>query len=142
MIEEIGLEGDSERKEAVAKVTESQSEAKRNITNKDNEMFERFVKDDDKSHKKSSKISILETSNNDVLNDELESLKIDLSKVPVKSEQKNVPTKNVVKKAVSPRSLGVPQSSFQFQADYKSLKNDKEAFYQYLKVCYRLTVNE
>lgn len=34
---------------------------------------------------------------------------------------------------ISPREKPVPTTSFQFQADYKSMRHNSEAFYQYLK---------
>ena len=35
---------------------------------------------------------------------------------------------------ISPREKPVPTTSFQFQADYKTMRQNSEAFYQYLKV--------
>lgn len=36
--------------------------------------------------------------------------------------------------STSPRQLSVPTTSIQFQTDYKGLKNNPEAFFQYFKV--------
>lgn len=58
--------------------------------------------------------------------------KLDLSSVQSETQASVSPRSEV--KSLSPRSFSVPASSFQFQADYKVLKTDMSAFYDYLKV--------
>lgn len=58
--------------------------------------------------------------------------KLDLSSVQSETQASVSPRSEV--KSLSPRSFSVPASSFQFQADYKVLKTDMPAFYDYLKV--------
>ena len=133
-IEEIGGEDDSQRRTAIEKVQKSQSEAKKHITSQDNKMFEKFTKTDhstsdnssgksDKKLSEPSKRVKSSSKNKDVVGLGLQTV---ANGVPEES------------KSVSPRSLQVPQSSFQFQTDYKVLKNDLESFYYYVKVSIRL----
>lgn len=127
-IEEIGGDSNTQRKAAIEEVQKSQSEAKRQITSKDNQMFEKFTSGESKStvknqigHQDYSKSSVCDknSSTNNT------SVKLDLKSLSDKSEES---------KSVSPRSLPIPQSSFQFQTDYKVLKNDLQSFYCYVRV--------
>ncbi|XP_060064899.1 RNA polymerase II-associated protein 3-like [Ylistrum balloti] len=150
-IEEVGMEEDLERRSAIHKVKEGQSEAKKIITARDEVMFDKFTSSNPtpvEEHSsliqsvspspdnKSSTVMIEELTNN--TND----LSLDLSE-KVKMEKTAEKTSQKVNSAdsprdrgsesVSPRGLQTPQSSFQFQSGYKMLKNDLEQFYMYIK---------
>lgn len=126
-IEEIGGDDESHRQAAIEEVQKSQSEAKKQITSQDNKMFQKFTvnglkdsTDDEKSDKKQTKSS--ENVENSIVES---SIKLDLNGLTDNNSEES--------KSVSPRSLPVPQSSFQFQSDYKVLKTDLRSFYLYVK---------
>lgn len=129
-IEEIGGEDDTHRRAAIEEVEKSQSEAKKQITSQDNKMFEKFTSStgslkSTENHRNSDK-----TSTN--IKESVKTLSEDSSiKLDLKDVTKSIPEES---KSVSPRSMPVPQSSFQFQTDYKELKSDLRSFYVYIKV--------
>lgn len=128
-IEEIGGEDDTHRRAAIEEVEKSQSEAKKQITSQDNKMFEKFTSStgslkSTENHRNSDK-----TSTN--IKESVKTLSEDSSiKLDLKDVTKSIPEES---KSVSPRSMPVPQSSFQFQTDYKELKSDLRSFYVYIK---------
>lgn len=128
-IEEIGGEDDTHRRAAIEEVEKSQSEAKKQITSQDNKMFEKFTSStgslkSTENHRNSDKASTKIKESVKTLSED-SSIKLDLKDVA-----KSIPDES---KSVSPRSMPVPQSSFQFQTDYKELKSDLRSFYVYLK---------
>lgn len=160
-VEEVGLDDDELQKTAIAKLIANQSDTKKQMTQRDNQMFEQFTDssdsvqkkvqnnismDDknqtsrnkenisDKSHQKIVKPEFNSTSDQDstVKTSRLKTVpkttdtKLDLSSVSDSKHSDDSPS-------VSPRSLPAPQTSFQFQKDYKVVKNNLEAFYNYLK---------
>ena len=70
------------------------------------------------------------------------SLKLNISEItgdeqdvkPARNKKKPATSASTTSPQTSPRVPPVPSSSFQFQADFKVLKNTSEQFYQYLKV--------
>ena len=140
-IEEIGEDPDESRRKAVQERTSTQSDAKQKITQHDQKLFEQFTKSEntqDKTDEK-PKIETLEESVNDS-----EELKLNLAAVHIDDDSQPVKDKRPVVKSpvssqqstptTSPRVPPTPTTSFQFQADWKSLRNHDQPFYQYFKV--------
>lgn len=161
-VEEVGLDDDELQKAAIAKLIASQSDTKKQMTQRDNQMFEQLtgssdlvksevlknISINDKNQTSGNKENKQDKSQQNIVKSELKSsndqdnttgttrlkpsvamttdTKLDLSSVSDSKHSDDSPS-------VSPRSLPVPQTSFQFQKDYKSVKSNLEAFYHYLK---------
>lgn len=177
MIEEVGLD-DTGIKSAVAQTEATQSQAKRDIVQREGESFQRFTAN---SPADIAAMSIRNTNlNSDVIQnsnsengavgekptdicDKRQSDRVNLagtnnSNVEHKKESaassedtKNSASKNQKPCAVntsvsstgnklSPRDNQAPVTSVQFQADYRRLKADQQAFYQYFKVQTRFII--
>lgn len=117
-IEEIGGDDDSQRQSAIEDVQKSQSEAKKLVTSQDNKMFEKFTSSNKTVDRNSTKPSQSEKTSES-------NIKLDLQEITSSITEES--------KSVSPRSMPVPSSSFQFQTDYKMLKTDLKSFYVYVK---------
>ena len=148
-----------------------QSQAKQQITAKDNAEFDRLISGEKSTanppsqnehmvetlDKKPKRIEIIDDGAEDVAlaksattasESENVSLKLDLSRVSEDESKGSTNTKSTSKDSIntkstcpvigspstSPRVPPVPTSSYQFQADWKVLKNTREQFYQYFKV--------
>lgn len=118
-IEEIGGDNDNQRQSAIEEVKKSQSEAKKLVTSQDNKIFEQFTTSDKTVDRNSSEQLESEKTSES-------SIKLDLKEITSSITEES--------KSVSPRSMPVPSSSFQFQTDYKMLKTDLKSFYVYIKV--------
>ncbi|OWF42333.1 RNA polymerase II-associated protein 3-like [Mizuhopecten yessoensis] len=154
-IEEVGLEEDLERQSAIHKVKEEQSDVKKTITARDDVMFEKFTSSSPSSINEQSSFTKPESTSSDKDNKKvmIEELTNGTSELSLNLSEKVKKEKGTSSKSqktadspsgsprgsdggsesVSPRSLQTPQTSFQFQSDYKSLKNDLEKFYDYVK---------
>jgi len=160
-IEEVGFEEDLEKQTAITRAKASQGQMKKNITQKDEQMFEHFI-DNPRKHESfveehtrqrhaqiitkgtdNSVPKIVEVEKPVDKDTVKEEFKLDLSeenKIKTSKQSKSVSPRTTgsvsprTSESVSPRSMAVPQTSFQFQADYKILKNNLEHFYQYIKV--------
>ncbi|KAL3852272.1 hypothetical protein ACJMK2_015936 [Sinanodonta woodiana] len=175
-IEEIGLEDDEERKASVCRVKEGQSAVKKQISERDEKMFEHLYIDSPgdiaatmghfqserdynrnsvnhgdtteeltsviSSQKESSSMENSSIQDTDMSDSKTKSgifvERLDLKshpKVPSadKDQSKVSMSSPVISPTTSPRDLPVPQTSYQFQADFKVLKNNPEAFYRYFK---------
>lgn len=150
-IEEVGLEEDVARTSAIHKVKEAQSEAKKTITAQDDVLFERFTSKSDSpmvngqskfapspSQGSPEKQKIVEIED---LTNWTGEMSLDLSEKEKtkKSTADSSPSQSprgtdASGESLSPRSLQIPQTSFQFQSEYKMLKNNLEQFYNYIKV--------
>lgn len=160
-VEEVGVDDDELQKAAIAKLIANQSDTKKQMTQRDNQMFEQFtdssdsvqkkvqnnISMDDKSQTSRNKENISDKSHQNIVKPEF-NLTSDQDSTVKTSRLKTVPKTTDTKldlssvsdskhsddsPSVSPRSLPVPQTSFQFQKDYKVVKNNLEAFYNYLK---------
>ena len=142
-IEEVGVEDDSNRKAAIARVQEGQSQVKRNMEAQDGEMFQKFTSQKSSEPKKQMPVNKTAVSTSDATGHKPESVKSDGESMRLKltnGHQEHVkPNKTstsprLSEASTSPRSLAVPTTSYQFQTDYKVLKNNTQAFYEYIKV--------
>ncbi|KAK3104066.1 hypothetical protein FSP39_024146 [Pinctada imbricata] len=142
-IEEIGVENDSERQTAIARVQEGQSQAKKRLEAQDGASFEKFTSQNSTDSKKQSVIASSSKDNqpkaksvidkSDASNDKVETQNMKSEHKKNSSSMQASTSPRPSAGSTSPRSLGVPTSSYQFQADYKVLKRDQDAFYQYMK---------
>lgn len=82
-------------------------------------MFEKFTSSNKTVDRNSTKPSQSEKTSES-------NIKLDLQEITSSITEES--------KSVSPRSMPVPSSSFQFQTDYKMLKTDLKSFYVYVKV--------
>ena len=163
-MEEIGVGDEETRAAAVASTVSSQSQAKQEITARDEQQFEQFtssarlsgdaaenVKISGNSERRETtksgrKIVIEEVANGDNVT-ELTSTKKH-SQAPSEGERTSETTetsdkvsskaarsdKEMASPESSPRVPPVPLTSFQFQTDWKTLRHHPEKFYQYFKV--------
>ncbi|XP_062589376.1 RNA polymerase II-associated protein 3-like [Saccostrea cucullata] len=132
-IEEVGIEETDIRQAARSRVEESHSSQRKETESKDNQMFTKFTSPG-MINAGSTQHTVQESTpviNSDNSSKSQTDQKLDLSSV--QNEAKTSISPRSEGKSVSPRSFSVPASSFQFQADYKVLKNDTTAFYNYLK---------
>ena len=167
-IEEVGIEEDANRTTAIASTVAQQSTVSKDIIEKEQQMFEKFTAQSpadigafNSAHKVDLPSNISETaeSNCDTSGVKMEKLNISdkdrsvdnnvqktkQNEVSDKSrKEKMIPLQNsnCLSPSTSPRELSVPNSSIQFQADYKLLKDSNEKFYQYFKVSINLRERE
>lgn len=133
-IEEIGIEETDTRQAARSRVEESHSQQRIETESKDNQMFAKFTTPgmiNARSTPQTLKESKPVISNDNSAKSQSDT-KLDLSSVQNGTKASVSPRSEG--KSLSPRSFPVPASSFQFQSDYKVLKNDTSSFYDYLKV--------
>lgn len=162
-IEEVGLDDDAERRAALSKTLSAQSEAKKNIVERDTADFERFTvnspadipvlaanqssENDNKDSDLVNSESKLNTPNGRIELVDASSGESSVCDKKTKTKKTTEVSKEVngaLKGNTSPRRVNlapklefsVPATSVQFQADYRQLKADVEAFYQYFKVIY------
>ncbi|KAL5013578.1 hypothetical protein ScPMuIL_007848 [Solemya velum] len=126
-IEETGFDDDEQRKAAIAKVVESQSEIKKIITEKDDKLFEKFSS----LQKQGSSATTTKRTEPDQLTEN--NLTMNTCSDMTGQMVKNVTTTHEANKPVSTEMCPLPETSYQFQADYKRFKNNLEAFYKYFK---------
>lgn len=129
-IEEVGVEETDIRQAARSRVEESHSKQRKETESKDNQMFAKFTNPGMINPPAPTPQTDQEPK--PVINKTESETKLDLSNVQNEAQASVSPRSEV--KSLSPRSFSVPASSFQFQADYKVLKTDMSAFYDYLKV--------
>ncbi|XP_056000993.1 RNA polymerase II-associated protein 3-like isoform X2 [Ostrea edulis] len=133
-IEEIGIEETDTRQAARSRVEESHSQQRIETESKDNQMFAKFTTPgmiNARSTPQTLKESKPVISNDNSAKSQSDT-KLDLSSVQNGTKASVSPRSEG--KSLSPRSFPVPASSFQFQSDYKVLKNDTSSFYDYLKM--------
>ena len=116
--------------EAVAKTTAKQSEEKKRVVAKDNEMFSKFT-----DVAKSNEEPKAETSGSSILSP------ADIGKLNLTDNQEK---ETILETKLSPRlcppaddpvtSPRLPTNSYQFQKDWKTVKNDADRIYRYLQV--------
>lgn len=181
-IEEVGIEDVLERKAAKAKTLSAQSEAKKDIVERDSADFQRFTANSpadiakfaagiSSSEKKNGNSVLLEEESSNIPNGDLQvksnnpsdsdvcdsdgRLALNVSNPKQTDKNKVTDTNkhfhsdrtsesNSKKGGSSPRSvsctqkqgLSIPTTSVQFQTDFRQLRHDIEAFYQYFKVSY------
>lgn len=147
------MTGDEAKKAAAAaaQVKAGQSEAAKRITEKDNEMFSKFTTP-------ASPADIRVLTGGPEVNGDItmeggdqnggEKCSEQTSRTPIHEDSTSInldvqsessgPEKAVSTPVSSPRTSprlpACPNSSFQFQADWKQLRNTSEQFYQYFKV--------
>lgn len=128
---------------AVAKTTELQSEEKKRIVAQDNKLFSKYLPSETRSsnHSESKHIEELNESSqaytspsdigklnlaasNDVRTEKVEILRPTSSPRSTNESPKTSPR-------ISPRT---PANSYQFQRDWKTVKDDIDKSYEYLKV--------
>lgn len=132
-IEEVGVEETDIRQAARSRVEESHSQQRKETESKDNQMFAKFTNPGminppaPTPQTQEPKPVITNSSSTKTASE----TKLDLSSVQSETQTSVSPRSEL--KSLSPRSFSVPASSFQFQADYKVLKTDMSAFYDYLK---------
>lgn len=134
-IEEVGVEETDIRQAARSRVEESHSKQRKETESKDNQMFAKFTNPGMINPPAPTPQTDQEPKpviNNSSSTKTASETKLDLSSVQSEAKASVSPRSEV--KSLSPRSFSVPASSFQFQADYKVLKKDMSAFYDYLKV--------
>ena len=149
-IEEIGLEKEEEEKRLLRKNVESvlatQSKVKKHVMARDEATFDAFVKQQKdapcnrvNNGNIQSNVTADETVSGDVNNitrngaeSPREVLCSEATSV-VESSSECCPNKETSPRT-SPRLPPVPTSSFQFQADWKILRNNPELCFQYFKV--------
>nr|XP_022296918.1 RNA polymerase II-associated protein 3-like isoform X1 [Crassostrea virginica] len=134
-IEEVGVEETDLRQAARSRVEESHSRQRKDTESKDNQMFAKFTSPgminagSSQNIVKEPKPVIM---NGSAVKSQTDT-RLDLSSVHSETSPQASVSPRSEAKSLSPRSFSVPGSSFQFQADYKVLKNDTAAFYDYLK---------
>lgn len=134
-IEEVGVEETDIRQAARSRVEESHSKQRKETESKDNQMFAKFTNPGMINPPAPTPQTDQEPKpviNNSSSTKTASETKLDLSSVQNEAQGSVSPRSEV--KSLSPRSFSVPVSSFQFQADYKVLKADMSAFYDYLMV--------
>lgn len=165
-IEEIGYDEEEEKiKLKISTAQERQSEITKKSTEKDNKDFDRFTKLDnakDEKEKIKPKIEELESNRENEVSprsqnpgNQQQSPKLNDSSISPR-QQKEIVEKQPIK-VTSPRLQSsntsprlnneapvnslppAPQTSYQFQADWKMLKNNTNLFAEYLKVSWSLS---
>lgn len=160
-MEEIGVGDEEARAAAVASTVSSQSQAKQKITARDEQQFEQFTSsaissgdttenmkidrdsEEKQTGKSGRKIVIEEVANGNNVTDATSTKRP--SQAPSEGERTSKMSDKVSSKAArsdkgmnspeaSPRVPPVPSTSFQFQTDWKTLRQHPEKFYQYFKV--------
>ena len=137
-IEEIGLDREEEEKmvihEKVASVLATQSEAKKQTTARDEAQFDAFVKRRKDAPCNGLNSNMAETipSNdvNNVSSNGVESVVVNTQEVSSSERCAENESLSRTNRSLPP----VPTSSIQFQADWKSLRNDPDLCFQYFKV--------
>ena len=141
-IEEIGNDRDEAQRRAVQEIKSSQSQATKDITARDEELFQRLA-GKDKPADSTQAVSPPQGQGQEDLKINLsevteEDTKVKITKEPSSESQKHSvkspPSSTSSTPTTSPRMPPVPTTSFQFQTDWQSLKNHPEKFYQYFKV--------
>ena len=134
----MGVEETDIRQAARSRVEESHSRQRKDTESKDNQMFTKFTSPgmiNAGSNQNIIKEPKPVITNGSAVKSQTDT-RLDLSSVHSETSPQASVSPRSEAKSLSPRSFSVPGSSFQFQADYKVLKNDTAAFYDYLKVRY------
>lgn len=135
-ISEIGADQEEKKKKKeIAQIQATQSEAKQKVTAQDNEMFAHFTQEKSQSAGIVEKNSIDSSSVNNSEKDRLKGSSDSVS-VSAKTSQKTKAASSSSHQGGSQTLPSVPSTSFQFQSDWKSLKNHPEKFHEYFKVMY------
>ncbi|XP_013380007.1 RNA polymerase II-associated protein 3 [Lingula anatina] len=137
-IEEIGADEEARKIEAsIASIQATQSEGKRKVLEGDAKLFEKFTSATRLEEEKSSVLS----HNGSLKSNDLKDTehRHNLSKSPTelspRKETRQSPrqNKNITQSSSTPSTVDGKLTSFQFQAEWKRLKNDNAAFFDYIK---------
>lgn len=142
-VEEIGVDED-DIKSAIQKIEASQGASKKLITAQDSETFQKFVgnktgtiltreSEEPESDRELHIPNIQDLGGSENAEEDATEQLSQMPKSSAKSAMADMYSPPVSPRT-SPRIPGTPVNSYQFQTDWKVLKDDNEAIYQYLKV--------